>query len=152
MITYMTGDAVYPATTAHTKLVHICNNKGGWGAGFVIALSARSNLPEIRYRNMKEYKLGTIAATCIPECTHKGVTYPGLDVINMIAQNRCPGKVDYTALFTCLETLRARLLPSDVVVMPRIGCGLGGGNWAAVSEIINRTLFDIDVIVYDLPE
>jgi hypothetical protein len=34
--------------------------------------------------------------------------------------------------------------------MPRIGCGLAGGDWSTVEKIINDSLPDIDVYVYDL--
>jgi hypothetical protein len=33
--------------------------------------------------------------------------------------------------------------------MPRIGCGLAGGEWSKVEEIINRVMPDVDVYVYD---
>jgi hypothetical protein len=39
--------------------------------------------------------------------------------------------------------------------MPRIGCGLGGGDWSVVEEAILATLVDIyglSVTVYDLPQ
>ena len=36
--------------------------------------------------------------------------------------------------------------------MPRIGCGLAGGNWIEIEKIINDTLIkeNINVWVYDL--
>ena len=39
--------------------------------------------------------------------------------------------------------------------MPRIGCGLAGGDWKTIENIIQRTFVDIanvDVYVYDLKE
>ena len=39
--------------------------------------------------------------------------------------------------------------------MPRIGCGLAGGDWKTIENIIQRTFIDIadvDVYVYDLKE
>jgi O-acetyl-ADP-ribose deacetylase (regulator of RNase III) len=38
---------------------------------------------------------------------------------------------------------------SATVHMPRIGCGLAGGEWSKVEAIVNKTLVDIDVCVYD---
>jgi len=37
--------------------------------------------------------------------------------------------------------------------MPRIGCGLAGGDWSRVEEIINEVLIEagVEVYVYDLP-
>jgi O-acetyl-ADP-ribose deacetylase (regulator of RNase III) len=34
--------------------------------------------------------------------------------------------------------------------MPRIGCGIGGGNWEEVERIINKTLDNFQVEVYTL--
>ena len=39
--------------------------------------------------------------------------------------------------------------------MPRIGCGLAGGDWKTIENIIQRTFIDIadvDVYVYDLKD
>jgi len=35
------------------------------------------------------------------------------------------------------------------VHMPRIGCGLAGGEWSKVEEIINEVMADVQVFVYD---
>lgn len=42
---------------------------------------------------------------------------------------------------------------SASVHMPRIGCGLGGGNWEFVESLIVEYLCDrgVPVTVYDLP-
>ncbi len=37
-----------------------------------------------------------------------------------------------------------------VVAIPRIGAGLGGGDWALIEEIINGCTPDIAVVVYDI--
>ena len=41
------------------------------------------------------------------------------------------------------------------VHMPRIGCGLAGGDWETIENIIQRMFIDIadvDVFVYDLKD
>lgn len=40
--------------------------------------------------------------------------------------------------------------PPVSVHMPRIGCGLGGGSWEVVSELIDDCLDKVPVFVYDL--
>ena len=45
-IVYVTGDATRPVGTGNKVLVHVCNDVGGWGRGFVMALSARWSAPE----------------------------------------------------------------------------------------------------------
>jgi O-acetyl-ADP-ribose deacetylase (regulator of RNase III) len=40
-IFYMTGDATAPVGEGQKLIVHVCNDIGAWGAGFVLALSKR---------------------------------------------------------------------------------------------------------------
>jgi hypothetical protein len=40
-IAYHVGDATMPVGDGPKILVHICNNIGAWGRGFVVALSRR---------------------------------------------------------------------------------------------------------------
>jgi hypothetical protein len=41
MIYYAKGDASKPIGAGPKMICHITNNRGGWGAGFVLALSKR---------------------------------------------------------------------------------------------------------------
>src|SRR5215469_806345 len=49
-ITYVIGDATQPTGDGVRIIVHVCNDVGGWGRGFVLALSKRWPQPEQRYR------------------------------------------------------------------------------------------------------
>ena len=40
-IRYVVGDARSPDSAGNKVIVHVCNDIGGWGKGFVIALSKR---------------------------------------------------------------------------------------------------------------
>ena len=50
MIKYHIGDATKPTSEGSKFILHICNDRGGWGAGFVLALSKRWKYPELMYR------------------------------------------------------------------------------------------------------
>ena len=50
-IQYLTGDATEPAGEGPQIIVHVCNDVGGWGRGFVLAISKRWPEPEERYRS-----------------------------------------------------------------------------------------------------
>jgi O-acetyl-ADP-ribose deacetylase (regulator of RNase III) len=131
-------------------IAHICNDYGGWGSGFVLALSKLSTLPEKAYRAIP------------PESLYLGQTFlvplsPNVSVANMVAQrgNSRPGEpaVRYNALAVCLNSLAFQLEGTITAVhMPRIGCGLGGGDWSKIEPIIAEYLseWDIQVVVYDL--
>ena len=49
-IEFMTGDATKPVGDGPKIIVHICNDIGGWGKGFVLAISKRWQEPEAAYR------------------------------------------------------------------------------------------------------
>lgn len=79
-------------------------------------------------------------------------------VANMIAQhdvvtlNGTP-PIRYDALRNCLSELRGMAVDCRASIhMPRIGCGLAGGEWSRVEQLIEQELHDIDVTVYDFPE
>lgn len=163
MIAYVKGDATQPIGDGKKFIVHVCNDRGGWGAGFVLALSARWNGPEQCYRwahryEPESFKLGSIQRVWVQS---------GIEVINMIAQkgygkansrqhrssdegdSEIPLQFDH--LEHCLQQVGDIVrLEGASVHMPRIGCGLAGGKWEDVEPIIERTLHDIDVRVYDL--
>jgi O-acetyl-ADP-ribose deacetylase (regulator of RNase III) len=49
-IEYTAGDATRPLGADNRVIVHVCNDEGGWGKGFVVAISKRWPEPEARYR------------------------------------------------------------------------------------------------------
>lgn len=148
-ISYVVGDATAPLPSDQPRIVaHVCNDVGVWGAGFVLAVSARWPGPERAYREMApvQRSLGQLQLVRVA---------PGLAVANMIAQRGVGHgrRVNYDALGRCLQGLavHARLLGASVH-MPRVGCGLGGGTWAEVEPIVEEQLclHDVPTFVYDL--
>lgn len=49
-IMYVRGDATVPSVKGVKLIAHVCNDIGGWGRGFVLALSRRWPEPEKAYR------------------------------------------------------------------------------------------------------
>ena len=49
-ITFVRGDATTPSGKGPKIIAHVCNDIGGWGKGFVLALSRRWPEPERAYR------------------------------------------------------------------------------------------------------
>lgn len=54
--------------------------------------------------------------------------------------------LDYDALTLCLRKIN-HLFKGKHIGLPKIGCGLAGGNWNIVKNIILRELKDCDVTV-----
>lgn len=144
MITVLSGDATAPTCDGSKIIAHVCNDVGAWGKGFVLAVSNRWLGPEQVYRAAKDWTLGTVQFIQVT---------PDTQVANMIAQRGIRGKkplVRYWAVEQCLTRVagRARELSASVH-MPRIGCGLGGGQWRQIEPLIIKQLWDIPVYVYD---
>lgn len=151
-IQYLKGDATVPQAKGTKIIVHICNDLGGWGKGFVLAISKRWKEPEADYRKWykerDEFELGAVRFVQVE---------PTIWVANMIGQHGMKAgskgpPIRYTAVEACLARVAEKAAElSASVHMPRIGCGLAGGKWEEIEPIIERTLLanQIDVFVYD---
>jgi O-acetyl-ADP-ribose deacetylase (regulator of RNase III) len=167
MITYLKGDATSPQAKGTKLIVHVCNTLGGWGKGFVLAISKRWGQPEAMYRRwyhqrepIQNTEPGEIVMTSGKfelGQTQLILVAPHLAVINMIAQqgmrtgsNGPP--IRYDALEKCLGQVNGYADSFKASIhMPRIGCSLAGGRWSLVEPLIDKTLKDRAVFVYDFP-
>lgn len=153
-INYIKGDATLPNSEGNKIIAHICNDIGAWGKGFVLALSKRWREPEMEYKKWakeeekENFQLGEIQIVKVNKDTY---------VANMIAQKGIRRKntnppIRYEAVEQCLSKLseEAKII-SAAVHMPRIGCGLAGGQWELIEPLINKCLIQegIRVFVYD---
>lgn len=157
MVAYVKGSATEPIGNGPKIIAHIVNDEGLWGAGFVLAVDKLSPRPKRFYKN--EYAFYTDNGFAFLPLGGIDVVPVGGDtyVCNMVAQHRTIKTVDkpicYKSLEICLTKLAGYAIAEDATIhMPRIGCGLAGGDWDVVESIINRTLTlkDVDVTVYDL--
>ncbi|MFE7560223.1 macro domain-containing protein [Kitasatospora sp. NPDC057500] len=154
-ITYVRGDATAPQGRGAKVIAHVCNDLGGWGKGFVVALSQRWSEPEAAYRRWhrerasNDFGLGAVQLVRVEEY---------LWVANMVGQRgirtgRSSGPpVRYEAIDAALATLGGHALDLGASVhMPRIGCGLAGGRWSSVEPLVTTRLTGrgVPVTVYD---
>ncbi|MFJ9441848.1 macro domain-containing protein [Kitasatospora sp. NPDC101235] len=155
-ITYVRGDATAPLGKGVKVIAHVCNDLGGWGKGFVLALSRRWPEPEAAYRRWHRERakndFGLGAVQLVP-------VGPYVWVANLIGQRgirtgRSSGvPVRYEAIDTGLASLGEDALRLGASVhMPRIGCGLAGGRWERVEPLVTARLTarGVPVTVYDL--
>ncbi|MFD7999815.1 macro domain-containing protein [Streptomyces mirabilis] len=153
-ITYVRGDATAPSVKGVKLIAHVCNDIGGWGKGFVLALSRRWPEPEAAYRAWhrdrahNDFGLGATQFVQVEKYVW---------VANLIGQRgiRTGSKgvpVRYEAIDTGLAHVATKAAELDASVhMPRIGCGLAGGDWSRVEPLIMRRLVErgVAVTVYD---
>jgi O-acetyl-ADP-ribose deacetylase (regulator of RNase III) len=158
LINYVIGDATRPQGDGQKIVAHVCNNIGKWGAGFSGAVTKRSALPESAFRQLYvDYREGKYNISSLLGVVQVITISEDVSVANMIAQNGVVGRnnpkpIRYDALNEALRRLNSLVADTDASVhMPRIGCGLAGGDWERVEKIIQNRL-EVPVFVYDLPE
>lgn len=78
-------------------------------------------------------------------------------IINMFTQNDYghDGEryVSYSAIRSCFSSVndyRKKILGNAILGIPKIGAGLGGGDWGIIEKIINDVTPDIEIWVYEL--
>jgi O-acetyl-ADP-ribose deacetylase (regulator of RNase III) len=149
------GDATQPQGKGNRIIAHVCNDLGGWGKGFVLAVSKRWPGPEAAYRawhkdrSKNDFGLGAIQVVQVE-------TY--LWVANMVAQRGIETgssgpPIRYKAVRACLGKLAVEAEEVGASVhMPRIGCGLAGWRWEEIEPIIRDELTSkgVAVTIYDL--
>jgi len=164
-IEYINGDATCPQSKGNKIIAHICNTIGGWGKGFVLAISKKWKEPESAYRkwhrerNKNDFTLGSIQLVQVEKYIY---------IANMISQKGIKKKrrsnakdveyeveqkqsIRYKALHNCLQNLRLKAIELNAIVhMPRIGTGLAGGNWDSIEILLKNNLsnFGVKVIIY----
>lgn len=154
-IEYVVGDATDPPREGPVVIVHVCNDIGGWGRGFVLALSKRWSEPEAQYRAwhrgdlQQPFALGEVQFVEVED---------DLWVANLIGQRgiRRRGSkppIRYDAIRAGLgEVAEFASEHGASVHMPRIGCGLAGGRWAEIEPMLQDELVagGVATTVYDL--
>ncbi|TJZ56897.1 Appr-1-p processing protein [Streptomyces piniterrae] len=166
-ISYVKGDATAPQGKGVKVIAHICNDLGGWGKGFVLALSRRWPEPEAAYRKWHRERARNDFGLGAAQFIQVG---DRLWVANVVGQRgmfpqaldpaRAGGTpmgskgvpVRYEAIAAGLGRVAAEAQELGASVhMPRIGCGLAGGKWSRVEPLITERLVrrGIAVTVYD---
>ncbi|MEU6283766.1 macro domain-containing protein [Streptomyces sp. NPDC047028] len=153
-ITYVRGDATVPSAKGPKVIAHVCNDIGGWGKGFVLALSRRWPEPEAAYRAWhrdrahNDFALGAVQLVPVGRA---------LWVANMVGQRGIKtGSKGVPVRYEAIDTALGRLADEAAALgasvhMPRIGCGLAGGKWSRIEPLITERLTGrgIAVTVYD---
>ncbi|MET9672162.1 macro domain-containing protein [Streptomyces sp. NPDC006482] len=154
-ITYVQGDATAPLGEGVRIIAHVCNDAGGWGRGFVIAVTRRWPEPEKAFRQWhrdregNDFGLGAAQFVRVEDEVWVA-NLVGQHGIRTVRNTAVP--VRYGAIDAALGLLADKAAELGASVhMPRIGCGLAGGTWDEVEPLVVRRLVDrgIPVTVYD---
>ena len=140
-------------------ITHCCNNRGGWGAGFVLALSSRWVRPEESYREWAQ-RHGEVKFRKMLGAMQLVPVEDDIYVANIIGQEgmgRGPDgpPIRYTAISKGLGFIAQFVMDHPErnvsVHLPRIGCGLAGGEWSEIEPLLDLhfVAHGIPVTVYD---
>jgi hypothetical protein len=146
-LTYRTGSALDTSSSDGTTLVmHVCNDVGKWGRGFVLAVSKVSPIPERAYRQWFRTKMSPEEVPFQLGAVQFVKVNEHLVVANMIGQRDIftrngspPHRLEAVREAVACVLRRA----SDEgwnVQCPRIGCSLGGGSWGSISTMLREEL------------
>jgi hypothetical protein len=137
---------------------HVCNNVNSFGAGFAGAVSKHFPLVKENYHLLG--KQNVLGYTQFVEA-YKNKNY-GHKIIfaNMIAQNSTisknnPRPLNYYSLARCMANVALyahQNFDSDNRIQihcPKFGCGLAGGNWNFIKELITDIWKDLPVYIYE---
>eukprot|EP00746_Dinoflagellata_sp_MGD_P112156 gnl/MRDRNA2_/MRDRNA2_49116_c0_seq1.p1 gnl/MRDRNA2_/MRDRNA2_49116_c0~~gnl/MRDRNA2_/MRDRNA2_49116_c0_seq1.p1 ORF type:complete len:587 (+),score=114.43 gnl/MRDRNA2_/MRDRNA2_49116_c0_seq1:77-1837(+) len=152
---FVTGDATVVQYGKGQKIItHVCNDRGRWGKGFVMAISRK--WPEAARMYRQWYKAGgkegfALGAVQLIELN------PSLTLANMIGQNgiKTGSKgppVRYDAIGEALMAVSAHAVSEGASIhMPLIGTGLAGGEWQQIEDQLLTALerYSVHAYVYE---
>jgi len=132
-------------TNEYDYMVHGCNCFCTMGAG--IAKHIAMNFPEAIEADLNTKKgdinkLGTYSSA---------ITKYGI-IINAYTQYNY-GKglmVDYGAIENCFRKLNRELIPGSKVLIPKLGSGLGGGEWKIIKSLIDSNTDNLNITLTTL--
>lgn len=157
MIKYVEGDLFQGINMMDRPIViaHVVNNKGGFGAGFVVPLGRRFPKAKESYLQWAKDKSWNdvpflLGKTQIVEVEHS------IYVANLTAQTLGGHRpLFYNHLARCMDTVAEFATEVKAqVACPLFGAGLAGGNWNFVEKLIEDCWLKagIPVTVFYLPQ
>lgn len=156
MITYHKGDLF---NDYHPFIAHGCNSLGVMGSGF--AKQVKEKYPDV-YKKYSQWfvdnKLDLGVVQIVPT---KDSENRDLYIANCITQKGYGlsiQHVNYDAVKDCMQGLATHMKWATKlrpyfwthIAMPKIGAGLGGGDWNVIEPIIIEHLGQFDVRIYEL--
>jgi O-acetyl-ADP-ribose deacetylase (regulator of RNase III) len=148
MLTYITGDLF---TTKRQLIAHGVNAKGVFGAG--IAGQIAANFPHVKQAYLKAYREDFIKVGRVNYVVGPGNPDWFANMVTQETYGRTGIHVDYHGLRKCLANVFWFAKTAGIgVAMPKVGAGLGGGDWNFIEKIIQGLLaeHEVEVDVYSL--
>lgn len=145
MVKIVQGDLFYADVDI---LAHGCNCKNGFGSGVAGMMAKFHPRAKTAYHARffeQGWKLGDVQFVpsndqIIANCATQNEYYP-----------RDRMHADYYAIRQSMEKVKEFAKNAGLSIgVPKIGCGLAGGDWSIVKGILDEVFTDYDVAVYTL--
>lgn len=134
-------------------IAHGVNCQGVMGSGVARALYEKwPKIKGLYHSYFEEFNAGTDGENFLGEIDSIQDIRGGKVLVNCFTQQYFGGDgrryVDYEAMYQCMESLYGLCLYYKVkeVAIPKIGCGLAGGDWHIVKAIL-ESVFPEDFVV-----
>lgn len=146
---YIKGDIVALFSKGN-NIAHGCNCFHTMGAG--VAGQLAKAFPKILEADKlqtefgDESKLGSYSVYEKYFKTHKAYCF------NLYTQFEPGPNFEYSALMNCIIELNKfgkNKIAKPVIYMPRIGAGIGGGNWDIIEEILDTYSTKLEIVIVD---
>lgn len=127
-------------------LAHQVNCMGVMGAG--LALQIADKWPKVRAAYMAQFKLGWDLGRVQLVNVGSELWVANCASQYYIARRGTLAPTDYDAVAACFKTLRGQAQHDGTIVyLPwNYGCGLAGGDWTKVSQILEQELPDAVIV------
>lgn len=133
--------------SGNVAIAHGCNCQISMAAGIARAISKEFPQAVVADKSTGKgdaRKLGTYSMWYAK-------TASGLSVgLNLYTQYWCGNDASLDAIREVFKAVNDGLYGVRYLLIPKIGCGIGGLDWADVSRVINEVTPDIEIIVGEL--
>lgn len=144
MLRIIAGDIIDLAKSGeYDYIAHGCNCQCRMRSGLakqIVEHFPKAEIADSKTKKGDRAKLGKISL----------IRYPEVTIINAYTQfyyGNDSRKLDYEALYSCLEKINKLMKNGDKILFPKIGCGLAGGNWKIVKMMLEEVLKEKDVTI-----
>jgi O-acetyl-ADP-ribose deacetylase (regulator of RNase III) len=146
---HILGSALEPIGRGNFIIAHVVNDRGMWGAGFVLPLAKKFPQARKEYLALKNHKSWMGGVQGVEVRLAQGESIRWGVIANMFAQviGSRERPLDIDALASCISHVQDLSMSVDAKVhAPRIGCGLGKAEWKDIAPLVPDSW-----VIYTLP-
>jgi len=137
-LNFITGEDIFESGL---PIAHVVNCQGVMGAGFAKQVKDRYYEAFLQYEDVCSFSDDNDRKLLLGKCQQVG------NIINLFAQlgyGKYRRYLNYGALYMALSNISEK----EFAIPYKMGCGLAGGDWEIVKEILDFSCNDSTIHVY----